>query len=91
MQKIYRMVLAVLIFPFIVLAAPADSDSVIKFGAHLQRNGRDVMQAFANRKSGSNFSMKIISNEDLGNLLWAANGINRPETGHRTAPSALNK
>jgi SagB-type dehydrogenase family enzyme len=24
----------------------------------------------------------------LANLLWAANGINRPESGHRTAPSA---
>jgi SagB-type dehydrogenase family enzyme len=26
----------------------------------------------------------------LSNLLWAAYGINRPETGGRTAPSALN-
>jgi len=26
----------------------------------------------------------------LANLLWAGFGINRPETGHRTAPSAMN-
>jgi hypothetical protein len=27
----------------------------------------------------------------LANLLWAAFGINRPESGHRTAPSAMNR
>lgn len=91
MLKIVKIILAIMIFPLMAMAAPADSDSVIKFSAHMQRNGRDVMQAFGARKSGSNFGMKIISNENLGNLLWAANGINRPESGGRTAPSALNK
>jgi hypothetical protein len=28
--------------------------------------------------------------QELSNLLWAAYGINRPETGKRTAPSAMN-
>lgn len=91
MCKFGWMALTILFFPFVVWASPSDSDSVIKFGEHLQRNGRDVMQAFSARKSETAFSMKIISNEDLGNLLWAANGINRPESGGRTAPSALNK
>jgi len=27
---------------------------------------------------------------DLSDLLWAANGINRPDEGKRTAPSAMN-
>ena len=35
--------------------------------------------------------MKALSLADLSDLLWAANGINRPESGKRTAPSALNK
>lgn len=29
--------------------------------------------------------------QDLSDLLYAANGINRPESGKRTAPSALNR
>jgi SagB-type dehydrogenase family enzyme len=28
--------------------------------------------------------------QELSNLLWAANGINRPESGKRTAPTARN-
>ena len=28
--------------------------------------------------------------QDLSDLLWAANGINRPENGKKTAPSAMN-
>jgi hypothetical protein len=28
--------------------------------------------------------------KDISDLLWAANGINRPESGKRTAPSARN-
>jgi len=31
-----------------------------------------------------------LSEQTLSNLLWAAFGINRPESGRRTAPSALN-
>ncbi len=34
---------------------------------------------------------KALSLAELSDLLWAANGINRKESGMRTAPSALNK
>ena len=37
------------------------------------------------------FSGKIPSMQDLSDLLFAANGVNRPESGKRTAPSALNR
>lgn len=52
----------------------------------------DVMQAFENRKSValSEFTESKISEQELSDLLFAANGINRPESGKRTAPSALN-
>lgn len=29
--------------------------------------------------------------QDLSDLLWAAAGINRPESGKRTSPTAMNK
>lgn len=48
------------------------------------------MEAFAQRQSIRTYSDKELSTQELSDLLWAANGINRPEKGMRTAPSALN-
>lgn len=48
------------------------------------------MQAFGERASANTWSDKALSLNDLSDLLWAANGINRPDSGKRTAPSALN-
>lgn len=53
--------------------------------------GVSVMQAFLKRKSTKECSEKELSLRDLSDLLWAANGINRPESGKRTAPSAMNR
>lgn len=53
-------------------------------------NGKPLMQALAERKSTREFSPEALSAQTLSDLLWAANGINRPATGHRTAPSAGN-
>lgn len=55
------------------------------------KRGATVMQALNDRKSANEFTDKMISRQDLSDLLWAANGINRPETGKRTAASAMNK
>lgn len=53
--------------------------------------GRPLMQVLKDRKSSRSFSTNKLSDQTLANLLWAADGINRPETGHRTAPSAMNR
>ncbi len=53
--------------------------------------GDTIMQAFAKRRSTREFATKELSRQDLADLLWAANGINRPESGKRTAPSAMNR
>jgi len=53
-------------------------------------SGATIMQAFENRASVLEFTEEEISPDDLSGLLWAANGINRPGTGKRTAPSAMN-
>jgi SagB-type dehydrogenase family enzyme len=52
--------------------------------------GKPLMQVLKDRKSSRAFSTNQLSPQMLGNLLWAAFGINRPESGHRTAPSAVN-
>ena len=53
--------------------------------------GKVVMQALAERCSTREFAEEPLSLRDLSDLLWAANGINRPESGKRTAPSAMNR
>ena len=44
-----------------------------------------------NRKTSREYSPGDLSEQTLANLLWSAWGINRPDSGRRTAPSALNK
>ncbi len=52
--------------------------------------GLPVMQALQQRASVTAFSSDPLSNQDLSDIIWAANGINRPDEGKRTAPSARN-
>lgn len=54
-----------------------------------KRGGKDMMEVFAERKSARDFSEQELSLKTLSDLLWAANGINRPD-GHRTAPTGMN-
>ncbi len=52
--------------------------------------GLPVMKALQRRASTRQFDTTNLNQQDLSDLLWAANGINRPQSGKRTAPSALN-
>jgi len=52
--------------------------------------GMPLMDALKNRQSNRAYSPKPLEDQVLSDLLWAAFGINRPESGRRTAPSALN-
>lgn len=52
--------------------------------------GRPLMQVLRDRKSSREFSPQDLPLQVLSNLLWAADGINRPDLGKRTAPSAVN-
>ncbi|NLD98737.1 MAG: SagB/ThcOx family dehydrogenase [Fibrobacter sp.] len=49
-----------------------------------------LMQALAQRESVRSYTDEMIDDQELSDLLWAANGINRPNNGGRTAPSAIN-
>jgi SagB-type dehydrogenase family enzyme len=52
--------------------------------------GRPLMQVLKDRRSSREFSTEKLPNQMLSNMLWAAFGVNRPESGKRTAPSAVN-
>lgn len=60
----------------IILPAPNLSDNL------------SVMQALNQRKSNRNFVDKNLTAEQLSKILWAANGVNRPD-GKRVIPAAL--
>jgi SagB-type dehydrogenase family enzyme len=53
--------------------------------------GTPLMDTLKNRKSSRSFTTDKLPPQLLSNLLWAAFGINRPEKGNRTAPSAINR
>jgi SagB-type dehydrogenase family enzyme len=53
--------------------------------------GRPLMQVLKDRSSSRSFSSEKLPLQVLSDLIWAAYGINRPETGKRTAPSAMNR
>ena len=75
----------------VLSVAASAADKVIKLPKpNLNRTGA-VMKALSERHSTREYASKALSLADLSDLLWAANGINRPESGKRTAPSALNK
>jgi nitroreductase len=50
--------------------------------------GMPLMQALKARHSTRAFASQPLSLQVLSNLLWAASGVNRSDTGQRTAPSA---
>lgn len=52
--------------------------------------GMPLMEALQIRKSTRSYSEEELPAQTLSNLLWAAFGVNRPESGKRTAPSARN-
>jgi nitroreductase len=52
---------------------------------------KSLAQALKERKTQREYSSGNLSPQVLSNLLWAAWGINRADSGRRTAPSALNR
>jgi nitroreductase len=52
--------------------------------------GKPLMQALKERQTLRDFSPARLPPQVLSDLLWAGNGINRPDIAHRTAPSAMN-
>lgn len=75
------------LFCFISTSIAADL-SPMKLPPPDMKGGKPLMQCLKDRKTDRSFSTKKLPVEVLSNLLWAAWGINRPDSGKRTAPSA---
>ncbi|KIG10119.1 nitroreductase family protein [Caballeronia concitans] len=70
-------------------AVEAEPPAVIAFPAPRRSGGMPLLDALAARQTTRSFSSDAIDTGLLGDLLWAADGINRDVDGGRTAPSAL--
>ncbi len=89
------LILACFAFTLLLFAAPvytsAQEPEIIKLPPPQTDGGMPLMQALKLRKSTrGDFGPDVkLSMQVLSNLLWAADGVNRPG-GYRTAPSAVN-
>lgn len=70
--------------------AGAQVSETVNLPSPVFEKSKPLMQALLERKSGREYADKMITSQDLSNVLWCANGINRQQTGGRTSPSARN-
>ena len=75
-----------------VLAPRAGAQDLPDISLPAQRveGGKPLMQALKDRQSSRAFSAEKLPIQVIANLMWAAAGINRPDSGKRTVPSARN-
>ena len=67
---------------------PRAQSTTIQLPRPMQRGGLPLMDALMRRQTSREFSPKELPETVLSSLLWAAFGINRPQSHKRTAPSA---
>jgi hypothetical protein len=67
------------------------AEGVIKLSKPDLKKGIAMMEALSKRKTERNISDKKLTLQQLSEVLWAADGINRPDEGKRTSPAAMKK
>jgi SagB-type dehydrogenase family enzyme len=93
MKKLsFRSVSIILLLTFISFTfAAAQELKPIQLLPPQTDGGKPLMQVLNERKTIREFSPEKLPLQVLSNLLWAAWGINRGDSGKRTAPSSMNK
>jgi len=86
----FGIVASVVLFSFLITGTVAHGQNKIELPAPSQKLDKPLMEALKERKTRRDFSEKQLLPQDLSNILWCSNGINRPESGKRTSPSAKN-
>jgi SagB-type dehydrogenase family enzyme len=85
-----RKIIICLYFVSIAGSLTAQGDRDILLNQPDLSRGLAVMKALSLRASATDYDTTSFKLQDLSDLVWAANGINRQESAKRTAPSALN-
>ncbi|MDR0466774.1 MAG: nitroreductase family protein [Deltaproteobacteria bacterium] len=89
MNAVKRLCVLCVFLLLCLCAVAAQAAQTMQLPAPAKEGGMPLMQALAERKSTKSFSDKVVTAQDLSNLLWSAWGVNRPD-GRRTAPTGRN-
>lgn len=89
-KKIFVLIAALMVASIFTCDIFCQDAKEIQLPAPKTDGGMPLMQALKERKTSREFSPKPLSLETLSNLLWAADGVSRPDSGKRTAPTAMN-
>ncbi|MDO9541751.1 MAG: nitroreductase family protein [Kiritimatiellia bacterium] len=89
MKKVLLSV-SLFVLSFVIAGAAEQKLEPIKLPAPQMDKGHPLMQALKSRQSLRNISPDKLPLQEMGNILWAARGINRPESGKLTAPTPSN-
>jgi len=81
-------ILCILIFSNIAVAQDLQP---IKLLPPQTEKGKTLMKALEERCTTREYSDRAMSLQDISNVLWAANGINRVKEMKHTAPTAMNQ
>ena len=80
---------AIILSVFVILTSALVADD-LRLPAP-SRAAATLGQALEARATHRDFSSEPLSDQELSDLLWAANGYNRPAEKKRTAPTAVNR
>ena len=78
-----------LVLPMQANAAETNSPATISLPAPFTKDGLTVMEALDRRRSTRQFADAALNEKQLSAILWAANGINRPEKAKRVNPTTM--
>ena len=88
MPAIMKTVMIICSGLFLVASAFAEEIKKIELPPADQSGGKPLLQALKERRSEREFAPDPLPLPVLSNLLWAAGGVNRPDSGRRTNPTA---
>jgi SagB-type dehydrogenase family enzyme len=84
-----NLILIIIAFIFSTVAVSQELQP-IKLLPPQTEKGKILMKALEERRSTREYSDRAMSLQDISNVLWAANGINRVKDMKHTAPTAMN-
>jgi len=85
-------IILIAFFTFLFALSQAQTQELkgIKLPEVNKNRGSSLMDALSKKASAQSLSDRDLSQQDLSDLLWAAAGINRPDSKKRTYSSAMN-
>lgn len=79
-----------LLFIAMLMVNQSIAQELVKLPEPNKTGGKPLMQTLNERQSSRDFIDKELSMQQISDLLWAAYGINRHETGKHTIPTSRN-